>query len=106
MAVQFLTQRLVLLRERLVAVEPTPLSHLRESSAQAARGRLSFHHPIATPRTTPVVREAQQVKRPGASAGVESRSEKEKEKEKGTGTFILAWPSLISKGARPLFLLT
>ena len=26
-------------------------------------------------------------------------------KEKGTGTFILAWPSLISKGARPLFLL-
>ena len=55
---QFLAQRLVLRRERLVPVEPTPLGHLLEGSAQAIRGRLPLHHPVATPRATPVMSEA------------------------------------------------
>jgi hypothetical protein len=46
-----------------VPVQPTPLRHRLEGAAEAALGRPLFHPLEATPRTPPIVREAQEVKR-------------------------------------------
>src|ERR1700732_2614510 len=52
----------MLLLDRLVSIEPTPLSNRPECPAQAILGRLASHHPKTSPRANPVVSETQQVK--------------------------------------------
>src|SRR5207247_10527880 len=54
-ATELLPQRAMLFGNRVVPVQPTPLSDRLERSPIAARGRLPFDHPAATPRQTPVM---------------------------------------------------
>lgn len=60
---QFLAQLLLLLPERPVPVDPTPRVDAPHRSAESIGGRLQFDDPVTTPRPSPVVGEAQQVKR-------------------------------------------
>ncbi len=54
-------ERLVLLRNRAVAVVLAPLTDRPDGATHATPGRLPLHHPAALLGTTPEVREAQQV---------------------------------------------
>ena len=54
----------LLLAERLMPVEPTPLSDAPQRPAQATRSRLALHHPVPLPGTPPVVGEPQEGERP------------------------------------------
>ncbi len=63
-----LTEYLIMLGDRSVSIRATPLGYRPDGPGETARRRLPLDHPIALPGTTPVVREAQQVERPGAVA--------------------------------------
>src|SRR5436189_6342516 len=62
----------MLLRNRTMAVEPTPLGNRLKCPAKSAGSRAPFHHPGALPRPALVVGETQELERPrlGTIAGV------------------------------------
>src|SRR5258707_11602766 len=62
-APQLLTQMLVLLRNRIVSVNPTPLSDLPHHPAEPTRCRLPTHHPVPLPRPRPHVPKPQKLER-------------------------------------------
>src|SRR5216684_3687717 len=55
----------MLLRQRVVPVQPTPLGNHLECPAQAALGRLPFHHPETPPRPSPEVGKPSRPNDPG-----------------------------------------
>src|SRR5262249_26604133 len=75
-ATEFLAQCAMLIADRVVPVEPTPLSNLPECPAQAALGRFPLDHPEPLPGATPVVGEAEQVEStwPTSPRGLPRRS--------------------------------
>src|SRR6266850_560445 len=62
----------MLLRKRLMTVEPAPLGDRRERPPETTGSRALLHHPDTLPRPAPVVGEAQEVETPrlGTIAGV------------------------------------
>ena len=58
MPLQFPAQYGVLFGDRAVPVVAAPMGNLPDRPGKAALHGLTFHHPVAPPGTTPVVREA------------------------------------------------